>query len=132
MIVLDSRTGKLIVDNFKNPDQSLKTKLTDEQYALVQRHNGSFIMLHNHPAGVRPSGTDILTLWGQSKADRTIIVGHDGSVFDISNINREMPLDKIYKNAYNNAVENNIPKDYAKIIATNALYDTRAFDYVVR
>ena len=132
LIVLDSRTGKLIVDNFKNPDQNLKTKLTDEQYDLVQRHNGSFIMLHNHPAGVRPSGTDILTLWGQPKADRTIIVGHDGSIFDISNINREIPLDKIYKNAYNNAVENNIPKDYAKIIATNALYDTRAFDYVVR
>ena len=132
LIVLDSRTGKLIVDNFKNPDQSLKTKLTDEQYDIVQKHNGSFIMLHNHPASVRPSGTDILTLWGQPKADRTIIVGHDGSVFEISNINREMSLDKIYKNAYNNAVEDNIPKDYAKIIATNALYDTRAFDYVVR
>ena len=41
-------------------------------------------------------------------------------------------LDKIYKNAYNNAVENNIPKSYAKIIATYALYDTKAFDYVVR
>lgn len=132
LIVLDSRTGKLIVDNFKNPDQSLKTKLTDKQYELVKNHKGNFIMLHNHPAGVRPSGTDILTLWGQTKADRTIIVGHDGSVFEISNINRDIPLDKIYKNAYNNAIENNIPKDYAKIIATNALYDTRAFDYAVR
>ncbi len=132
LIVVDSKTGISITDNFKNSDEQFKTGLTAEQYGLVQNHNGNFIMLHNHPESVRPSGTDILTLWKEKKADSSIILGHDGTVYVLSDMNRDIPLDKIYEDEYNKCIDMNFPKEFAIIKATDKLYETGAFSFQER
>ena len=60
------------------------------------------------------------------------MVGHDGTVYILSEINREIPLDKIYEEAYNRSIENGFPNSYAKVIAANALYDSGEFSFVKR
>lgn len=133
MIALDSRTGSFIVDNLESGiDQSFRTGFTKEQYDLIQSNQGNVILLHNHPGSLRPSGTDILTLWREEKVDASIIVGHDGSVCSISKINRKIPLDKIYEDAYNKYIEEGFPKSYAALKATDKLYETDAFVYIKR
>lgn len=102
------------------------------QKEKIMSNNGDIILIHNHPASTRPSGTDILTMWKEPKVSTSIIVGHDGSVFSLSNMNRKIPLDKIYEKAYNETVSNGYPKEMAKIIATNSLYETKAFKYIER
>jgi len=132
LIVLDSRTGKLIVDNFENSDIKLKTGLTNEQYSYVTKHNGRFVILHNHPGSTRPSGTDILTLWREEKADCSIVAGHDGTVFLISEMDRKISLDKIYYDEYNKCIDMQFPRDFAAAKATDKLYETNAFVYQKR
>ena len=82
LIILDSRTGNLIVDNFDNTGSKFKTGLTNAQYSLVKNNSGKVIMIHNHPESPRPSGTDILTLLKEQKAEYSVIVGHDGTVYE--------------------------------------------------
>lgn len=133
MVVLDSKTGNLIVDNIgTKSDSALKTGLSKEEYDKIKSHNGDFVIIHNHPGSTRPSGADILTFWKEKKATSSIVVGHDGDVFSISNINREIPLDKIYTNAYNKYKTEGYSDDFAKIKATNELYTSKAFDYFER
>ena len=115
MSVINARTGELITDNLSETiNNNSRTGLTKEQY-------------DNHPASTRPSVTDILTLWKEKNATSSIIAGHDGSVFAISNINRKMPLDKMYEKAYNEYKEMGYTSEMAKIKATNTLYESGAF-----
>ena len=131
MIVLDSRTGIVVTDNISiGSNEPLKTGLSEEQYQKVIEHTGNVIIMHNHPGSYRPSGTDILTLWKEEKADISVIVGHDGSVFSISKINRKISLDKIYEKAYNDAKELGYSDAFARIKATDALYKSGAFEYM--
>ena len=131
MIVLDSRTGIVVTDNISiGSNEQLKTGLSEEQYQKVIEHTGNVIIIHNHPGSRRPSGTDILTLWKEEKADISVIVGHDGSVFSISKINRKISLDKIYEKAYNEAKELGYSNAFARVKAADALYESGAFDYM--
>jgi len=131
LILIDSKTGELILDNFSYATNSaLKTGITEEQYRLANSREGGFIILHNHPASTRPSETDILTLWKETKAKASVVVGHDGAVYCISDVNREKGLDKIYRNVYNNYKELGYDTDNAKRRATDALYKTKAFYYL--
>lgn len=133
MIVLDEKTGKLIVDNLETGvDRSLRTGLTKKQYDMVQEHDGKFIILHNHPGSTRPSGKDILTLWQESNASSSIVVGHDGTVYSLSKMDRKIPLDKIYEEEYNKCIEYNFPKEFAAIKATDKLYESGAFEFSKR
>lgn len=132
MIILDSKTGNLITDNLKSGlNQSFRTGISKEQYDDIQSRSSNFIMIHNHPGSTRPSGTDILTFWGEQKADASIIVGHDGSVHCLLNMNRNIPLDKVYKKLYDKYKEDGYDTDFAKIKATNDLYNLNVFSYHV-
>lgn len=133
MTIIKSRTGELIVTNLDDcRDIQYKTGLTEEQYNKVLEANCKFIIIHNHPEGKRPSGTDILNLWREKNATDSIVVGHDGSVYSVSNINRKIPLDKIYEKAYNNAKRDGFPDSLARIKATDEIYKTGSFDFMVR
>lgn len=128
MSVINARTGELITDNLSETiNNNSRTGLTKEQYDKVVQSKEKFILIHNHPASTRPSVTDILTLWKEKNATSSIIAGHDGSVFAISNINRKMPLDKMYEKAYNEYKEMGYTSEMAKIKATNTLYESGAF-----
>lgn len=133
MIVMDSRTGKLLTDNLDNGiDKRLGTGFSKEQYDKLQEYEEEFTIIHNHPSSTRPSGTDILTLWKEAKANSSIVVGHDGTVYRISDINRKIPLDKIYEEAYNECIEMGFPHEFAAIKATDKLYEIKAFKYLKR
>ncbi|MCD7958464.1 MAG: hypothetical protein LUF89_02820, partial [Ruminococcus sp.] len=69
-------------------------------------------------------------LWKETKAKASVVVGHDGAVYCISDVNREKGLDKIYRNVYNNYKELGYDTDNAKRRATDALYKTKAFYYL--
>lgn len=130
MAVINSRTGELLATNIESgSDVQLKTGLTKEQYDTINSKNCDFIIIHNHPGSTRPSGTDILTLWKEQRATSSIVIGHDGTVYSVSNINRKIPLDKIYEGAYNNYKSLGYDDNFAKKKATDDLYELNAFDF---
>lgn len=129
IIVIDSKTGKFITSN-QLYDVEFKCALTKEQYQMILSHSGNIVTIHNHAEGTRLSKADIFTAFGLDKVEASIAVGHDGSVHCIYNINRKYDIDKIYTDAYNKIIENYNNKELAVIKATNALYDSGAFNYV--
>ena len=58
------------------------------------------VLLHNHPGGGRPSIADILSAWRNDKVKASVVVGHDGSVYVLSDFNRKIDIEEIYKKIY--------------------------------
>ena len=128
LVILDAKTGKEIVSN-RSADNNLKTGLTREDYEKVTSHKGKIVLLHNHPGGGRPSIADILTAFKQENVKSSIIVGHDGTVNCISNINRNIDIEKVYQEYYNEYKKLGYEGQHAKIKATDAIYEINLFDY---
>lgn len=132
LIVINARTGKVMADNIGTIDnRNLKTGLSKQDYDKIVNSGEPFVMLHNHPSSTRPSGTDILTLWKNKNAVASVIVGHDGTVYCMSNINRKIPLDKIYEQSYNDYKVELGNSEMAKIKATDELYKLGVFTYSI-
>ena len=131
MILLDSRTGKLITQNTTS-EKSGRTGLTDEQYADYLKYNGSVTIIHNHPNSSRVSFTDIKTMFSNDKIDTIVAVGHDGSVYKVYNPNRDFDIEKFEELVYNRYV--NIYQDakLATIKMTDELYALGVFEYESR
>ena len=132
MAIIDARTGELLTDNLSvGEDLRFKTGLSFEEYQKIKESGKRFLILHNHPSSTRPSITDILTFWKEEKADASIVVGHDGTVYVIANANRKIPLDKLYEKYYDSYKELGYDVDMAKLKATNDVYASKAFTYFV-
>lgn len=127
---IDSKTGKFIVTN-NTYEKPFKSAMTKEEYSKVTNHEGKVVIIHNHAEGTRLSKTDIFTAFATENADVSIAIGHNGSVHYIYDINREIDIDKIYKEVYNYSLEEYGNKDLATKKATDALYKSGAFKYVV-
>ena len=127
LVILDARTGKRIVSNMQR-ESSLKTGLTYDEYLKVKNFDGKIVMLHNHPGGGRLSGTDILTMYKEDKAELSMAVGHDGTIHIISNMNRNVDIEKIYNKWYD-FYKQSYTREMAKIKATDRLYELNLFDY---
>lgn len=129
VVLLDARTGRLITGNL-NGQETGKTGLTAEQYQQYKQHQGSVVLMHNHPNSSRPSWTDIHTLFAHEKASASVVLGHDGSVHLLSMPNRKIDIDHYWKQAYNKAVEDHHGnKELAILKATDAIYDAGLFKY---
>ena len=128
MVLLDSRTGKLITQNITS-QKSGRTGLTDEQYADYLKYNGTVTIIHNHPNSSRVSFTDIKTMFLNDKVDTVIAVGHDGSVYKVYNPNRDFDIEKFEDLVYNKYV--NIYQDtkLASIKMTDELYSLGVFEF---
>lgn len=132
MAIIDARTGELLTDNLSvGEDSRFKTGLSFEEYQKIKESGKRFLVLHNHPSSTRPSITDILTFWKEEKADASIVVGHDGTVYVITDMNRKIPLDKLYEKYYHSYKELGYDVDMARLKSTNAIYDSKAFTYRV-
>ena len=127
MILLDSRTGKIITGNTQSTKPG-RVGLTDEQFKAVQAHKGDVIIIHNHPNSSRISYKDILTMYQHENVSAVVAVGHDGSVQIVSNLNRKFEIDKYWEEVYNNAVEIYQDTKLATHKATTALYELGIFD----
>ncbi|NRT34538.1 SPP1 gp7 family putative phage head morphogenesis protein [Clostridium beijerinckii] len=131
LVVLDARTGKEIVSN-RNADNNLKTGLTKADYEKVTNHKGEIVLLHNHPGGGRPSIADILTAFRQGNVKSSIVVGHDGTVNSISNINRNVDIERIYNEYYNEYKQLGYESQHARIKATDDIYEIGVFKYTAQ
>ncbi|MFR6077136.1 MAG: hypothetical protein ACLUHJ_06865, partial [Ruminococcus sp.] len=132
MAIIDARTGELLTDNLSvGEDSRFKTGLSFEEYQKIKESGKRFLILHNHPSSTRPSITDILTFWKEEKADASIVVGHDGTVYVITDMNRKIPLDKLYEMYYYNYKELGYDVDMARLKATNDIYASKAFTYLL-
>lgn len=56
-----------------------------------------------------------------------VAVGHDGSIQIVSDLNRKIPIDKLWEEAYNDAVNIYSNKEIATIKATDLLYEIGLF-----
>lgn len=136
--VLDARTGnEVFYSKGVNKATANKVAITKEQYDGIISHDGEIILMHNHPSSGRPSGQDIMTAFKVPNAKGSLVAGHDGVVYYISDVNRNVDIDKIYKKHYDKHVREilniadtapipeNIGKDVmnqCKIKATTDLY----------
>jgi hypothetical protein len=117
LMMIDSKTGK-VIESVLDSKEVGKVKITKEQYKKIVEYNGKLTMLHNHPNGSRPSITDIKKLKVKN-IDIVVSVGHDGSVYKISNLNPKSDIDKIWDEAYN---------DYVKLYKDDILAEHHALD----
>ena len=103
--VLDARTGnEVFYSKGVNKATANKVAITKEQYDGIISHDGEIILMHNHPSSGRPSGQDIMTFFRVPNAKGSLVAGHDGVVYYISDVNRNVDIDKIYKKHYDKHV----------------------------
>lgn len=126
MVLLDARTGKFVTGNLTSTKPG-STGLTKAQYDAAMRHGGNMVIVHNHPNSSRLSYTDILTLYKNQKISATIAVGHNGSVYKISDINRRFELEKVWDLMYNTYVKEYGNAEFATLKATDMLYELGIF-----
>ena len=126
LAVFDYKTGNLIVKNDKS-DKSGATGLTKEQYDKVKAYIGEKVLLHNHPNSSRPSYTDIKTVFDNEDIIKSVIVGHEGNVFIISDMNRKCNIEEMYKQMYNEALKKYQNKDMAEHDALTLLCEVGLF-----
>ena len=122
LIVLDARTGKGIA-SILDSDKIGKVRFPKEK---ITDNDGKVILLHNHPNSSRPSCADISKL-KLNNVEAIIAVGHDGSVYKVSELDKNFDIDKFWKNTYNDYRK--IYKDniLAEHYATDLLYDLKVF-----
>jgi hypothetical protein len=130
LVIIDSKTGK-VVERLTDSTIPGKIKITKEQYKKIIGYDGMLTLLHNHPNGSRPSIEDITRL-KEKNIDSVLSVGHDGSVYRVSNLNPKVNIDKIWEELYN---------DYRKIYeddvlathyALDGIYEAKFFDVEIR
>ena len=61
--------------------------------------------------------------------DATIAVGHNGSIYIVSNPNRTVDIEKLYEMFYNEYKEIYANSELAKVYALDDLYGLKIFDY---
>lgn len=125
MVAIDARTGKTILSVI-NTEVAGKLPLTQKQYEEIVNYDGNIIVLHNHPNSSKPSYADILKL-KEKNISAVASVGHDGSVFMVSELDKNFDIEKYWNDVYNKY--NDIYKDeiLANHYATDDLYNMKVF-----
>lgn len=120
MYVIDARTGNLIVKS--SAKTSYQTGLNDEEYEKVKKFDGPIVIIHNHPAGRRPSFQDILTAFKTEKVAASVVAGHNGELHWIYDFDRSLPIEHLYDTVYNKNKDITNDKRFADLIATDTVY----------
>ena len=120
MVVIDARTGSVLF-RVTDANEIGKLSITHEQYDSIINYDGIIVLFHNHPNGSRPSYTDILKL-KENNILSVVAVGHDGSVFEVSELNTQFDIEKFWNEAYNTCKEQCKDDILARNYATDALY----------
>lgn len=128
IVALDARTGKVIVNNTLST-QIGKTGFTRQQYEEFLKHEGEVIILHNHPNSSRLSYTDISTLFKNEKVVGGVAVGHDGSVHSITNLAKNVDVDRLWNETYNDIIDRVKNKRLAEHYTLDVIYDSGVFVY---
>jgi len=126
MVLVDARTGKFIVGNMDSKVVG-RTGLTKKQFSTLSKHKGDAIIVHNHPNSSRISYKDILTMYKNNNISAIVAAGHDGSIQMVSELNRKIPIDKLWEKVYNDNVSVYGDKKLAEHKALTTLYDLGIF-----
>ena len=130
LAAIDFKTGKCLFLNTSTTDES-RVNPTPEEYKIIENNPNKVVLLHNHPKNGRPSWADIKTLQlGKAYVEKSIIVGHKGSVAEISLSKRNIDIIETFNKWYNNYVNEGYTKQESVLKATDRLYDEGAFNYV--
>lgn len=130
LAAIDFKTGKCLFLNTSTTDES-RVNPTLEEYKIIENNPNKVVLLHNHPKNVRSSWADIKTLQlGKAYVEKSIIVGHKGSVAEISLSKRNIDIIETFNKWYNNYVNEGYTKQESVLKATDRLYDEEAFNYV--
>lgn len=130
LAAIDFKTGKCLFLNTSTTDES-RVNPTPEEYKIIENNPNKVVLLHNHPKNGRPSWADIKTLQlGKAYVEKSIIVGHKGSVAEISLSKRNIDIIETFNKWYNNYVNEGYTKQESVLKATDRLYDEEAFNYV--
>lgn len=127
IFVFDSRTGLLLAQNIE-PTEPFVSRVSrndfeNEKYDILT-------LLHNHPESGRLSFADIKTMYKNEDVDKSIAVGHDGSVHMVYGMNRKKDLVRYHEKWYNYYKSLGYPSNESLLRATDRLYESGAFKYV--
>lgn len=128
LVVLDYRTGKVLTENVTATEGG-KVALNREQYQRVLDAPHGVILLHNHPEGRRLSKSDVFSAFKESSVKASVVVGHDGEVYYIYDINRFISLDLEFEKLYNKYKELGLPEVVANSRAMDEIYSLGAFKH---
>ncbi|WP_367127007.1 minor capsid protein [Streptococcus suis] len=128
LVVLDFRTGKVLTENVTATEGG-KVALNREQYQRVLDAPHGVILLHNHPEGRRLSKSDVFSVFKESSVKASVVVGHDGEVYYIYDINRIISLDLEFEKIYNKYKELGLPDVVANSRAMDEIYSLGAFKH---
>ncbi|HEM3698783.1 TPA: minor capsid protein [Streptococcus suis] len=128
LVVLDYRTGKVLTENVTATEGG-KVALNREQYQRVLDAPHGVILLHNHPEGRRLSKSDVFSAFKESSVKASVVVGHDGEVYYIYDINRFISLDLEFEKLYNKYKELGLPEVVANSRAMDEIYTLGVFKY---
>lgn len=127
---LDVRTGKTI---YRKTDSTKPFGVSlGNDKDLIDAYKGELIAIHNHPGSTRPSIGDIITMQKSPNVIKSVIIGHNGKVHIIDNMNKKVGIEKLFEERYTYFKDKYLDKDIAMVKSTNTIYNKKIFDYTVR
>ena len=99
LFAIDAHTGKTLT-YIKGKDIKSVEMSSKLEKLLTNSRENSIIIIHNHPDSSTLSAKDIVTMLENKSISHTIAVGHDGTVYNISNIPRNMNVIKDFRVCY--------------------------------
>lgn len=127
IFAFDSRTGKLLSQNL-HPSEPFKSRLS--RTSLNEMKFDTLTILHNHPESGRLSYADLKTMYKNSDIDKSIAVGHDGSVHLVFDMNRSKDLVGYHERWYNYYKSLGYTDRESQLKATDRIYEKGWFKYV--
>ena len=121
MAAIDTRDGRLVVDNLAREPSRKKTGFTLVELGLIKRNQNQVVILHNHPSSTPPSYADLLTAAQNHLIYASIVAGHDGCIW-------YMAIDTPF--AYNKLTElrNQFAYPYGSYSETKALKELLSYN----
>lgn len=121
MLAINARTGEFLVDNFERDGSIKGTGFDEKEYQKILDCPDSVVVMHNHSLNGRPSVQDIMTYLHDNHIRLSLIVCHDGTIYNIMDVKPEAEI------AYNEFLQEEKTKttdiDEAKRFATTKLYE---------
>lgn len=131
---LSERTGKTLFVNNKY-DMSFAVRRTKESVDFFNNLDEDIIAIHNHPGSSEPSFSDLRTMLQYPYIKKMVVVGHNSSVYIISDIDKRFTLeilDILYNQEYNGYISMGYTKEIAYKKAMDFLFNCGLFNYTVR
>jgi hypothetical protein len=119
--ILSRSSGKIVGRSTRAtaPGQARYTDDLKHRIAIAKSNGDELIAIHNHPNGTVPSFDDIVSTW-QRGYSKSIVVGHDGSLYTIDKI-ADSFAPYHYRETYSGLIRDGVSEQDAAIMALDHL-----------